>query len=173
MKKTHNGRIHQPINPLFIHPNHRKIMINYSFGFFLAFCSMSTHGGMVATPPPDALRQLLQKEMDGNGEEMPILLPCCYDGLSARLIARAGFKATFMTGFGVSGKRDQFAVRVQVHFVNLYLAFITHLSLNLRVLPRQTNSILMLRCTSDYPHREHKYSFPPSSICENSNAILL
>ena len=33
---------------------------------------------------------------------MPILLPCCYDGLTARLVARAGFEATFMTGFGVS-----------------------------------------------------------------------
>jgi 2-methylisocitrate lyase-like PEP mutase family enzyme len=34
----------------------------------------------------------------------PIVLPCCYDGISARLIARAGFDATFMTGFGVSGR---------------------------------------------------------------------
>lgn len=41
--------------------------------------------------------------MDGNREsEMPILLPCCYDGLTARLVTRAGFDATFMTGFGVS-----------------------------------------------------------------------
>eukprot|EP00536_Pseudo-nitzschia_multiseries_P000164 jgi/Psemu1/293942/fgenesh1_pm.3_\ len=34
--------------------------------------------------------------------DQPILLPCCYDGLTARLVARAGFEATFMTGFGVS-----------------------------------------------------------------------
>ena len=41
--------------------------------------------------------------MDGTRKsEMPILLPCCYDGLTARLISRAGFEATFMTGFGVS-----------------------------------------------------------------------
>lgn len=59
---------------------------------------------MVAYPPPETLRRLLQQEMDGNGKEMPILLPCCYDGLSARLVARAGFEATFMTGFGVSGE---------------------------------------------------------------------
>jgi 2-methylisocitrate lyase-like PEP mutase family enzyme len=30
------------------------------------------------------------------------LMPCVYDGLTARLVARAGFEATFMTGFGVS-----------------------------------------------------------------------
>jgi len=44
--------------------------------------------------------------MDGTGSRSgnpnPILLPCCYDGLTARLVARAGFDATFMTGFGVS-----------------------------------------------------------------------
>lgn len=41
--------------------------------------------------------------MDGSREDAcPILLPCCYDGLSARLVARSGFEATFMTGFGVS-----------------------------------------------------------------------
>lgn len=60
---------------------------------------------MVACPAPERLRRLLKDEMDGNGKETPILLPCCYDGLSARLVARAGFEATFMTGFGVSGKR--------------------------------------------------------------------
>ena len=43
--------------------------------------------------------------MDGTRKDTkPILLPCCYDGLTARLIAKAGFEATFMTGFGVSGK---------------------------------------------------------------------
>ena len=56
------------------------------------------------TPPPKVLKDLLQSEMDGTREDTrPILLPCCYDGLSARLVARAGFDATFMTGFGVSG----------------------------------------------------------------------
>lgn len=29
-------------------------------------------------------------------------MPCCYDGLSARMVAQAGFELTFMTGFGVS-----------------------------------------------------------------------
>jgi 2-methylisocitrate lyase-like PEP mutase family enzyme len=55
-------------------------------------------------PPPQILKELLQSEMDGSREDTrPILLPCCYDGLSARLVARSGFEATFMTGFGVSG----------------------------------------------------------------------
>ena len=29
-------------------------------------------------------------------------MPCCYDGLTARLVESAGFELTFMTGFGVS-----------------------------------------------------------------------
>ena len=30
------------------------------------------------------------------------LMPCCYDGLTAKLVEEAGFELTFMTGFGVS-----------------------------------------------------------------------
>ena len=30
------------------------------------------------------------------------IMPCCYDGLTARLVEQAGFNLTFMTGFGVS-----------------------------------------------------------------------
>jgi len=56
-------------------------------------------------PAPERLRRLLQSEMDGTRiDSKPILLPCCYDGLTARLVAAAGFDATFMTGFGVSGE---------------------------------------------------------------------
>jgi len=59
--------------------------------------------GLVGSPPPLRLKQLLESEMNGTRQsENPILLPCCYDGLTARLITRAGFEATFMTGFGVS-----------------------------------------------------------------------
>lgn len=58
----------------------------------------------LACPPPQRLKNLLESEMDGSRTDAsPILLPCCYDGLTARLVARAGFEATFMTGFGVSG----------------------------------------------------------------------
>ncbi|CAK0856525.1 unnamed protein product [Prorocentrum cordatum] len=32
-------------------------------------------------------------------------MPCVYDGLTARLVERAGFELTFMTGFGVSAAR--------------------------------------------------------------------
>eukprot|EP00978_Attheya_sp_CCMP212_P003570 scaffold7494_cov55-Attheya_sp.AAC.2 len=61
--------------------------------------------------------------MSGGGNEKPIMLPCCYDGLSARLVARAGFDATFMTGFGVSGAcvRTEHNIEVQsIECVNGY-----------------------------------------------------
>src|SRR4051794_41556480 len=41
------------------------------------------------------LRALLER-----GE--PVLAPGAYDGLSARLVERAGFSAVYMTGFGAS-----------------------------------------------------------------------
>jgi 2-methylisocitrate lyase-like PEP mutase family enzyme len=44
------------------------------------------------------LRQLLQSTEF-------ILMPCCYDAFSARLIERAGFSLTFMSGFAVSAAR--------------------------------------------------------------------
>jgi 2-methylisocitrate lyase-like PEP mutase family enzyme len=34
-----------------------------------------------------------------------LLMPCCFDALSARLIERAGFRLTFMSGFAVSAAR--------------------------------------------------------------------
>jgi 2-methylisocitrate lyase-like PEP mutase family enzyme len=34
-----------------------------------------------------------------------IVMPCCFDALSARLIERAGFGATFMSGFAVAAAR--------------------------------------------------------------------
>ena len=52
-------------------------------------------------PPPKRLRRLLQS-VQANEAQIS-LLPCCYDGLTARLVALSGFDATFMTGFGVSG----------------------------------------------------------------------
>jgi Phosphoenolpyruvate phosphomutase len=55
---------------------------------------------MKACPAPARLRALLE-QVDKSNDEI-LLLPCCYDGLTARLIARTGFYATFMTGFGVS-----------------------------------------------------------------------
>ncbi|MBU1056399.1 MAG: isocitrate lyase/PEP mutase family protein [Proteobacteria bacterium] len=34
-----------------------------------------------------------------------IIMPCCYDGLSAKLTGQSGFEVTFMSGFGVSAAR--------------------------------------------------------------------
>ena len=48
--------------------------------------------------PADKLRRLLQ-------EPGLIVMPCCFDALSARLIERAGFPLTFMSGFAVSAAR--------------------------------------------------------------------
>lgn len=48
--------------------------------------------------PADTLRVLL---------EAPgfLVMPCCFDALSARLVQRAGFPLTFMSGFAVSASR--------------------------------------------------------------------
>jgi hypothetical protein len=43
-----------------------------------------------------ALRRMLFES-----DELTVM-PCCYDGLTARLVEQAGFNLTFMTGFGVS-----------------------------------------------------------------------
>jgi 2-methylisocitrate lyase-like PEP mutase family enzyme len=43
------------------------------------------------------------KEILGSGQM--IIMPCCHDALSARLIERAGFPVTFMSGFAVSASR--------------------------------------------------------------------
>jgi 2-methylisocitrate lyase-like PEP mutase family enzyme len=48
--------------------------------------------------PADRLRRLLA----GDGL---LPMPCCFDALSARLIERAGFALTFMSGFAVSASR--------------------------------------------------------------------
>lgn len=51
-------------------------------------------GLVTSLAPPDRLRQLLNDEMSGaRKSDKPILLPCCYDGLSARMVALAGFEA--------------------------------------------------------------------------------
>ncbi|HKJ24385.1 MAG TPA: isocitrate lyase/PEP mutase family protein [Myxococcota bacterium] len=48
--------------------------------------------------PADRLRQLLA------GDRL-LPMPCCFDALSARLVERAGFALTFMSGFAVSATR--------------------------------------------------------------------
>ncbi len=48
--------------------------------------------------PAERLRALL-------AEERLHVMPCCFDALSARLVERAGFPLTFMSGFAVSATR--------------------------------------------------------------------
>jgi len=50
------------------------------------------------SPPADRLRRLLA------GDAL-LPMPCCFDALSARLVERAGFALTFMSGFAVSASR--------------------------------------------------------------------
>lgn len=49
-------------------------------------------------PPAERLRQLL-------GGPGILVMPCCFDALSARLIEEAGFALSFMSGFAVSATR--------------------------------------------------------------------
>jgi 2-methylisocitrate lyase-like PEP mutase family enzyme len=48
--------------------------------------------------PADQLRALL-------AQPGLILMPCCFDAFSARLIERAGFDLTFMSGFAVAASQ--------------------------------------------------------------------
>ena len=48
--------------------------------------------------PAQRLRQLL-------AQPTIEVMPGCYDGLSAKLVAASGFKVTFMSGFAVSAAR--------------------------------------------------------------------
>ena len=50
------------------------------------------------TSPAQRLRVLL-------AEEKLHVMPCCFDALSARLVERAGFRLSFMSGFAVSATR--------------------------------------------------------------------
>lgn len=55
-------------------------------------------GGTAHGSPVDALRRAL-------AEPGLRVMPCCFDALSARLIERAGFPLTFMSGFAVAAAR--------------------------------------------------------------------
>ena len=56
------------------------------------------HLANLMNPSAQALRQLLQ------GPDL-LVMPCCFDALSARLVEQAGFPLTFMSGFAVSAAR--------------------------------------------------------------------
>jgi 2-methylisocitrate lyase-like PEP mutase family enzyme len=53
---------------------------------------------MVSDSPANRLRTLL------NTADV-LIMPCCFDAFSARLIEQTGFSLTFMSGFGVSATR--------------------------------------------------------------------
>ncbi len=50
------------------------------------------------TGPAARLRGLIDSR-GGAGYEGPLVMPCCFDALSARLIEAAGFPLTFMSGY--------------------------------------------------------------------------
>ncbi len=58
---------------------------------------LRSHRGSAVTPA-QRLRELL-------AQPLIEVMPGCYDGLSAKLVAAAGFKVTFMSGFAVSAAR--------------------------------------------------------------------
>lgn len=53
---------------------------------------------MIMTSPAQQLRELLAKDQCH-------IMPCCYDGLTAKMIGQAGFALTFMSGFSVAAAR--------------------------------------------------------------------
>lgn len=53
---------------------------------------------MTLSTPAAKLRRLLE-------QPRLHLMPCCFDGLSAKLIQRADFDLTFMSGFSTAGAR--------------------------------------------------------------------
>ncbi len=59
---------------------------------------MNAPGATGSGPPADRLRQLL-------AAPGLVVMPCCFDAHSAKLVARAGFPLTFMSGFAVSATR--------------------------------------------------------------------
>ena len=54
---------------------------------------------------PAARLRALIAENAGAGSGVPLVMPCCFDALSARLIESAGFALTFMSGYAVSAAR--------------------------------------------------------------------
>ncbi len=54
--------------------------------------------------PAARLRALIAGQ-EGDGSGGPLVMPCCFDALSARLIEAAGFPLTFMSGYAVSAAR--------------------------------------------------------------------
>lgn len=58
--------------------------------------NMAAAASVASRSAPARLRQVL-------ASDKLLVMPCCYDGLSARLVERAGFPVTFMSGYSVAG----------------------------------------------------------------------
>lgn len=71
------------LSPRVVHGRHQR----------LCMAGSSTPGSSAAR-----LRDLLAKPGI-------ITMPCCFDGLSAKLVQRAGFDLTFMSGFSTSAAK--------------------------------------------------------------------
>lgn len=68
--------------------------------------------------PSDKVKALRRMLFENDGLT---IMPCCYDGLTARLVEQAGFDLTFMTGFGVSstyGLPDTGKISINHHNIN-------------------------------------------------------
>ena len=63
--------------------------------------------------PAKKLRQLLAQDRCN-------IMPCCYDGLTAKMIEQAGFDLTFMSGFAVSAARLGVITSYSIHYTKLY-----------------------------------------------------
>jgi len=61
----------------------------------LALLALTPRAFALVPSSPSKLRSLL-------ASDEILVMPCCYDGLTARMVDRAGFPLTFMTGFGVA-----------------------------------------------------------------------
>ena len=70
----------------------------------LLCCNLHAYSlASVPSTPPNILRGLLNKK-DSKGNKICHMMPCIYDGLTARLVAssKMNFNVTFMTGFGTA-----------------------------------------------------------------------
>ena len=54
---------------------------------------------------PSQAEKLRQVLAEADAREACLVMPCCFDALSARMIERAGFELSFMSGFAVSAAR--------------------------------------------------------------------
>ncbi|XP_028759775.1 uncharacterized protein LOC114718580 isoform X2 [Neltuma alba] len=87
-----------PSLSLFIHPIHKKSTSNLNRFHRRTFIACSSDRDFVNEAPVKVLRRLLDSPGVHQG-------PACFDGLSAKLVERAGFRYCFTSGFSISASR--------------------------------------------------------------------